>query len=197
MSITKATLSADLNAHDVARYIVALDAARDEPDVTNLKLQKLLYFAQGSYLAATGRRLFTDTIQAWDHGPVVPNEYHHYKSAGQQIIATVLGADAPANVDVPEDAKNFLDQVWSKFAGMSASRLRNVSHEHSTWKQAIASGYNQPIRREDLRDFFLTEIHSSKRIDHEGVVLMSDDEWDELDATSDERVAAARAIFAA
>ena len=41
-------------------------------DLTNMKLNKLLYFAQGYYLKKYGRPLFDNAIEAWEHGPVVP-----------------------------------------------------------------------------------------------------------------------------
>lgn len=63
-------VSRDLDAAQVARYIIALDSERPEPDVTQLKLQKLLYLVQANYLAATGSRLFRATIEAFDNGPV-------------------------------------------------------------------------------------------------------------------------------
>jgi uncharacterized phage-associated protein len=46
-----------------------------QPDIgdviSNLKLQKLLYYAQGFYLAIYGKALFEEDIVAWEHGPVV------------------------------------------------------------------------------------------------------------------------------
>lgn len=47
--------------------------------ISNLKLQKLLYYAQGTFLAITNSPLFGDAIEAWMHGPVVPSVYHAYK----------------------------------------------------------------------------------------------------------------------
>ena len=49
-------------------------------DLTNMKLNKLLYFAQGYYLKKYGRPLFDNAIEAWEHGPVVPEVYSAYKS---------------------------------------------------------------------------------------------------------------------
>ena len=55
-------------------------------NISNLKLQKLLYYAQGSFLAVTDKPLFEDNIVAWCHGPVVESVYHEYKSNGSNGI---------------------------------------------------------------------------------------------------------------
>ena len=68
-------------AAQVARYFLALTDP-DDNDVSNLKLQKLCYYAQGLCSAMRGAPLFVDRIEAWDHGPVVPTLYHEYKQHG-------------------------------------------------------------------------------------------------------------------
>src|SRR5580693_2299753 len=65
----------------IAKWFIAWAEAEDE-ELSNLKLQKLLYYAQGHYLAESGRSLFTDQLQAWSHGPVVPQVYYEYKDNG-------------------------------------------------------------------------------------------------------------------
>jgi uncharacterized phage-associated protein len=59
------------NVFDVADYFINLNLGDDEGDVSNMKLQKLLYFAQGRFLAQNGIPLFDNPIEAWNHGPVV------------------------------------------------------------------------------------------------------------------------------
>ncbi|MCI8513016.1 MAG: DUF4065 domain-containing protein [Lachnospiraceae bacterium] len=51
-------------------------------DIANLKLQKLLYYAQGCFLAVAGAPLFLEDILAWQHGPVVEPVYYQYKGYG-------------------------------------------------------------------------------------------------------------------
>lgn len=54
----------------------------DTDDISNLKLQKLLYYAQGCYLAMYDAPLFKEDIVAWAHGPVVREVYDEYKAYG-------------------------------------------------------------------------------------------------------------------
>ena len=59
-----------MNAIDLSKNIIAY-AAMNECQVTNLKLQKTLYYVQGYYLYRFGKPLFDDEIVNWAYGPVV------------------------------------------------------------------------------------------------------------------------------
>ena len=74
-----------MSAQQVADYFLA--SADEEELVTNMKLQKLLYYAQGFHLAVHGEPLFHDPIVAWSHGPVVPEVYHRFKHNGSSGIS--------------------------------------------------------------------------------------------------------------
>ena len=69
----------------VAKWFIAWAEAEGE-ELSNLKLQKLLYYAQGHHLAEAHQPLFAEQIQAWSHGPVVPQVYHEYKNCGSSSI---------------------------------------------------------------------------------------------------------------
>jgi uncharacterized phage-associated protein len=76
-----------LSAKDVAEYFVYLVDEESGDNITNLKVQKLLYYAQGFHLAMRrGERLFSESIVAWKHGPVVIPVYSQYKGLGWQPI---------------------------------------------------------------------------------------------------------------
>ncbi|HUZ03805.1 MAG TPA: type II toxin-antitoxin system antitoxin SocA domain-containing protein, partial [Acidobacteriaceae bacterium] len=59
------------SASDIAKYFIASFQKKNKA-ISNLKLQKLLYYAQAWHLALYGSPLFSDSIEAWVHGPVVP-----------------------------------------------------------------------------------------------------------------------------
>ena len=80
---------------DVANYfIVATKREREsglsDDLITNLKLQKLVYYAQGFSLAMNGEPLFDALIEAWEHGPVCPILYKKYKTYANQPIDSNL-----------------------------------------------------------------------------------------------------------
>ena len=63
-----------ITALTLANYILK-KAQEQGISVTNSKLQKILYYVQGYYMARFNHPLFPDEIQAWKFGPVVPNVY--------------------------------------------------------------------------------------------------------------------------
>lgn len=68
------------NVLEIAHKILnkATQTEFEEP-ISNLKLQKLLYYMQGFHLAYFDTPLFDDDIEAWMYGPVVPCVYNHFK----------------------------------------------------------------------------------------------------------------------
>jgi len=97
--------------------------------ISNMKLQKLLYYAQGSYAAITGRALYDDPIVAWKHGPVVESVYHHYKDFGSN------GIDYDGNIlsEFDVETVNILKQVYEVFGQYSAWKLREMTHSETPW----------------------------------------------------------------
>ena len=77
------------NVFDVADFFIDIANKNTDDTLTNLKLNKLLYYAQGEYLARTGKPLFDDEIQAWDYGPVVPVIYYKYKRNNANEITPI------------------------------------------------------------------------------------------------------------
>jgi uncharacterized phage-associated protein len=75
------------NIEDITKYILA---NRDSEEViSHLKLQKLLYYCQGFYLAICDKPLFSESIHHWDHGPVIPAVYNTYKNHGANNLPIV------------------------------------------------------------------------------------------------------------
>ena len=71
----------------VAAYFLNKANSDDVGDlISNLKLQKLVCYAQGFALAIFERALYDDTIEAWQHGPVVLGLYHRFKTFGSGAI---------------------------------------------------------------------------------------------------------------
>jgi uncharacterized phage-associated protein len=75
-------------AMQIANYIIHLSLT-DRIDVTNLHLQKILYYLQAKSLYHTDEPLFIDNIVKWRLGPVVPNVHHEYKEYGLQPIKRI------------------------------------------------------------------------------------------------------------
>lgn len=142
-------------ADQIARYFLA-KANEDVGElISNLKLQKLCYYAQGVGLAARNAPLFNERIEAWLHGPVVPQLYHQYRDYGSSAIPAVIDLD----VDAYEPADRMvLDDVYDYYGQYSAWRLREMTHEEAPWKDAYAEGMSNVIGLDALRSFFADQV---------------------------------------
>ncbi|MEO0985244.1 MAG: type II toxin-antitoxin system antitoxin SocA domain-containing protein [Cyanobacteria bacterium J06639_14] len=141
-----------LSCHDVAKYFLSL-VDEDAGDlISNLKLQKLVYYAQGFHLAIHDEPLFPESIEAWTHGPVVPELYHAYKEYGSGVIPH------PEDIDFDiytQTQQELLDDVYAVYGQFSAWKLRNMTHEEEPWKTFNPNG---TITHQSLKEFFKTQL---------------------------------------
>lgn len=141
-------------ADNVAKYLIYLGSQafvgdeQEREGITNLKLQKVLYFAQAYYLAKLGRPLFSDKIEAWEYGPVVPNVYRKYKMHKSNPI--IFEEDKSS---LTEEDKQVIQKIWNTFGGYSASRLVGITHAHTPWKDAYQTS-SKIISRKALKKYY-------------------------------------------
>lgn len=142
-------------ASQVARWFLSYNriaiAEEGGEYISNLKLQKLLYYAQGSFLALTGRPIFDDKILAWQHGPVVESVYYEYKSNGSNGIVFEDDFD---DKEFSEEENKILSEVYNVFGQYSASKLRNMTHKETPWLQTPLS---EEIPQDVIKDYFKKE----------------------------------------
>lgn len=144
-------------AGDVAKYALAsVDA--EENDISNLKLQKLCYYAQGLVSAMRGKRLFWERVVAWDHGPVIQELYHTYKQYGSQPIPVVDDFDFGI-FDAAD--RRALDDVLGHYGQFSAWRLRNMTHDEKPWAEAYNASQGSEIPLELMIEYFRPLIDES------------------------------------
>ena len=133
-------------------------ADTEEPEADSLnpmRLQKLLYYAQGWSLAERGRPLFPEAIQAWAYGPVVPEVYHRFKHYKAQSIAP---GDVKTWTMAPAE-ELIVRRVWEAYKPFSAIQLFKMTHREAPWREARAGlsegahGSNV-ITKESMRRFF-------------------------------------------
>jgi len=137
------------SAVNVADYL--LWRAREVGDlITNLKIQKLLYYAQAWYLVNTGERLFRDDIEAWEFGPVVKSAYRRYKRfEGNPIDSS---RKKPAGLSARQEG--FLDDFFRIFGSLSAAELVNMTHNERPWQRAYENETSKAIPPQELREYY-------------------------------------------
>ena len=146
-----------LAAKDVARYFLGTFDAESGDNITNLKLQKLLYYAQGFHLAMqAGRPLFADPLEAWEHGPVVRSVYHEYKGYGWRAI------EPPDDFD-PDDylpeVREILDAVDRVYGPFTAKHLEWLTHMEPPWADTPR---DQAISPASIRDYFTSLVDEGR-----------------------------------
>ena len=145
---------ATYSAHTVAEYFLSRTSEEDN-DISNLKLQKLCYYAQGLLTCMREEPLFAEDMQAWDHGPVVPDLYHRFKVHGSMPIPVVKDFN-DEQLD-PHD-REALDDILEYYGQYSAWRLRNMTHEEKPWIDAYKDTNSRMIKLDALTDFFRPQI---------------------------------------
>jgi len=121
--------------------------------ITNLKLQKLLYYAQAWHLVNYNRRrLFSDPIEAWDLGPVVPEIYRKWKRYGSSPIP--YSSNGKEKAPFQGYQIDFLIEFFRVFSNLSATALVSMSHSEAPWQNAHRRGKNSQISLSEMRDFY-------------------------------------------
>lgn len=140
------------SAFDVAKYYLKLADDDSGELLSNMKLQKLLYYAQGFHVAILGTPLFNERILAWIHGPVVGKVYYEYKKYGNQGIPAT---DENVGLNIPEEALKIVDDVYYGFGQFSAWKLREMTHEEPPWAN---TQNGEEISLKDMEEYFKTRI---------------------------------------
>ena len=156
------------NVLDVCRYAINY-SNKKQYGISNLKLQKVLYFIQAFFLSYTDshKPCFKDKIEAWDFGPVVPKAYHEFKQFGSGDIpplTSYINFDVDdvwnaTRVEYNEDCIKEEDQrriqsVIDLFAEYSATDLVALTHNQAPWREAYQPHKNNEITTDAIRRYF-------------------------------------------
>jgi uncharacterized phage-associated protein len=146
-----------LTALDVADYFIGTVDYDSGDNITNLKLQKLLYYAQGFHVAMhAGQPLFSESVLAWPHGPAVRQVHIRYNCKWHAIDRKL---DFEIGAYAPED-REILDAVRLSYGELSATRLENMTHEESPW---LKTPRYKAISHELLIDYFSPLVQAGRR----------------------------------
>ncbi len=145
--------------HYTPSHIANFFLGKEDHDISNLKLNKLVYISVGFSLAILDKDLFKEDIEAWRYGPVIPSLYHEFKGYGATIIRVFSkqkGKDYP-KIEAKED-KDVIDVlgiVWQYYKGKSGLNLIHLTHEVGTpWDIAFKPNKNNIISREAMKTYY-------------------------------------------
>ncbi len=112
--------------HDIAAYIL-----RQAGEMTAMKLQKLVYYAQAWSLVWDERPLFGERIEAWANGPVARDLYDRHR--GRFQIADWPDGD-PDTLSAQE--RETVDAVLDYYAPHPSQALSDLTHREAPWREA-------------------------------------------------------------
>ena len=147
-------------ALDIAKKLIKiadLQSMDDSDCMTNLRLQKMLYYEQGYHLAMFDTPLFDEDVEAWKYGPVVPSVYDHYKQFGSQILKT-----EPDNLEMTDEENTLFVNVFESYKDFSTFGLMKQTHSESPWKSAKSIGRGSVISHDSMKSYFKTQIEDDE-----------------------------------
>ena len=127
--------------------------------VSNLKLQKILYYAQAAFLVKN-RQLFDDEISAWKYGPVVEHVYYYFRKNSDRPILEKVPDNEFKDLDM--DTKKEINRVLEAKRKYSAFDLVRHTHAEIPWQNARAKGSNI-ISKTDIKTYFKENIEAIYR----------------------------------
>lgn len=157
-----------LNVLDVSRYIINY-SNRKNYDITNLRLQKLLYFIQAYYLVSTEKQepCFSERIIAWDFGPVILEAYREFKCYGGGSIPNINSYYEHNGIEIlfsermtfdeniiPTIDKRRIEKVVDYFSKYSTTSLVKITHNQDPWCKTYEKQKNKEITKEAIREYF-------------------------------------------
>ena len=139
------------DARQIANWFVRR-ASRDSRGLSIMSLLKLSYISHGWHLEMRKTPLFTNKIEAWQYGPVIPDVYGAFRGQGVTISNVVPIAEQQMD---PSD-ENLLEQIYNIYGSMSPFQLSELTHEaNGPWDQATKRfGWFAPITDDLIRPHY-------------------------------------------
>lgn len=148
------------DARHIANWFIER-AQKDGRVLSIMSLLKLTYIAHGWHLEMRGRPLFSNTIQAWQYGPVVPEVYNAYRWQGKDIGAPI----AAFAQDIAAEDRALLEQIYDIYGSLEAFQLSDLTHiPGGPWDITTkAGGYYAPIPNELIRQHYVAKRAEANR----------------------------------
>lgn len=138
-----------MNAMLIAEYIISKCYNYQKP-VSNLKLQKMLYFLFGYYCKKYDEYLFEDDFVAWKLGPVILDVYFSFNNNISNPICESFDVD----LELSSDRVSFIDKKIEELQVKSTWELVEESHKTTPWINAFAKGKGHIIESFDIATYF-------------------------------------------
>lgn len=149
-------------------FLAFANSAGDK--ISNLKLQKLVYYAEAWHLANFKKALFAENFQAWIHGPVLPSIYKKYKKYGCNPITNFKKTldDIRKEGVISKQLFEFLEEVARVYMSYEAFQLETATHNEKPWQEArgvlaLDARCSQSISKTTMTHFYKNLLHESRK----------------------------------
>jgi uncharacterized phage-associated protein len=133
---------------DIAQYILSIKNDYKINDMSNTKMQKLLYIIYGVYMSLYKEKIFKEQPKYFPYGPLFPRVYNKYDILKSQTIN---------DIDIDIRVKNVIRFVLKSFGKLSANELTIWSHlKDSPWDKMNQKDtkFGNPLDDGEIRDYF-------------------------------------------
>ena len=133
---------------------------KEKKSVTNLKLQKLMYFMEALYMATSDENsLFEQEFLAWNFGPVCRELYDYYKDYGNDEIQLSESEKKRAK-KIPRINLILVDALFKMFSSWSTYDLVELTHlKGSPWFLVYdEEEKNIIISKEETKNWFKEKL---------------------------------------
>ena len=144
---------------DTKRELIALYIANSDYDITDLSLQKLLYFVKAFSIGVFDNEDVIDgECEAWAYGPVFPDIYSKYKSFGNSLLPHIeLRSDYFSRLS--DEDKYIIDYVLGIFGRLNGKVLMDITHKESPWNMARLGLESFEMSNNVISDYNIREYY--------------------------------------
>ncbi len=152
-----------MKAYDVGQYFLYLANQKRKP-ITNKKLQKLVYYAQAWSLVLNNKKLFSEPIEAWVHGPAIRSLYIRYKKFGFEPIQEKRKA---REINIPKQARDLINTVWRAYGKLDVGYLEMLTHSEEPWQEAreglqSSESSDNEISLEKMKSYYTEKLEKAQ-----------------------------------
>lgn len=134
-----------LDVISLSKYVIKL-FGDSHSSITNLKLQKVLYYIQGYFMKKYGSEAFAEDIYCWQYGPVVPLAYYEFNHNGARPLVSNI-----THANISWQQEQLIKEIVLKCKDIPSSRLVNMTHQEAPWRNAQIG---EVISKESIKRYF-------------------------------------------
>lgn len=153
------------DGREVANFILDKCDAENR-EVSNLALQKLVYFCHVRSLTSLGKPLIKHKFEAWEFGPVLPYLYREFKSFDRSGITrrahrinSIDGTAQLVKYDFDKETQHLLEETLKFYGRLRPSDLVRLSHVeggpwHKVWNHKKVINPGMKIDDDEIAAFY-------------------------------------------